>query len=79
MNDDLISRQAAIDAIKKDVMGGLNYEWIIKKLPSIQPEQKTGWWIPSKHTDTVLCSECGKCYADEFNFCPNCGSYNGED
>ena len=35
---DLIDRQAAIDAIRKDVMGGLNYEGILKRLPSAQPE-----------------------------------------
>ena len=31
---DLIDRQEAIDAIRKDVMGGLNYESILKRLPS---------------------------------------------
>jgi hypothetical protein len=77
MSDDLISRQSAIDAIKKDVMGGLNYEWIIKELPSIQPKQKTGQWISNRHTDTVLCSECKKCYGDEYNYCPNCGAKMG--
>lgn len=34
----LIDRQAAIDEIRKDVMGGLNYESILKRLPSAQPE-----------------------------------------
>ena len=32
--DELISRQVAIDAIRKDVMDGLNYESILKRLPS---------------------------------------------
>ena len=32
---DLISRRAAIDAIGKDIMGGLNYESILTKLPSV--------------------------------------------
>lgn len=35
---DLIDRKAAIDAIRKDVMGGLNYESILKRLPSAEPE-----------------------------------------
>ena len=35
--DDLISRQAAIDAISKDIMGGLNYKRILKELPSTEP------------------------------------------
>lgn len=38
---DLIDRQAAIDALGKDVMGGLNYESILKRLPSVQPETLT--------------------------------------
>ena len=33
-----ISRQAAIDALRKDPMGGLNYESILSSLPSAQPE-----------------------------------------
>lgn len=32
---DLISKKQAIDAIRKDVMGGLNYEGIISELPSV--------------------------------------------
>lgn len=39
---DTISRQAAIDALRKDVMGGLNYESILKRLPSAEPERE---WI----------------------------------
>lgn len=35
---DLISRQAAIDALRKDPMGGLNYESILGSLPPAQPE-----------------------------------------
>ena len=41
---DLISRQAAIDAIRKDIMGGLNYEGILKRLPSVHAEPMQ--WIP---------------------------------
>lgn len=37
---DLIERQAAIDAISRDMMGGLNYKRIIEGLPSAQQ------WIP---------------------------------
>lgn len=42
---DAISRQAAIDAIGKDVMGGLNYAGILTRLPSVTPMQRTGHWI----------------------------------
>lgn len=92
MNDDLINRQAAIDALKakkdKSAKGDIGrfYNTIIqntidaiKDLPSAQPEQKTGRWILNKHTDTVLCSQCGKCYGDEYNYCPNCGAKMEED
>ena len=47
---------------------------MVSMLPSAQQEQNTGQWIPNKHTDTVLCSQCGKCYGDEYNYCPNCGA-----
>lgn len=35
---DLISRQAAIEAFEKDIMGGLNWDYILAHLPSAQPE-----------------------------------------
>lgn len=83
--DDLISRQAAIEATY-DVLASYSYidepgsdvaervENILKEMPSVQFEQKLGQWILNKHTDTVLCSQCGKCYGDEYNYCPNCGA-----
>lgn len=37
LSNDTISRQAAIDALRKDPMGGLNYESILSSLPSAQP------------------------------------------
>lgn len=121
MNDDLISRQAAIDSIRElekssngwdyDVLDAdLTYE-VLMEVPAVQPnpekdrqeskdycaecdhvemcswyphdgcefretktKQKTGQWISNRHTDTVLCSECKKCYGDESKFCPNCGA-----
>lgn len=84
MNDDLISRQAAIYNLaniakncaksdkQKALMGRCIY--MIENMPSVQPKQKTGQWISNRHTDTVLCSECKKCYGDESKFCPNCGA-----
>ena len=91
MNDDLISRQALIEAINAERkwlhfnVNHANHHYhmmnensriigIVWNLPSIQPEQKTGQWISNRHTDTVLCSECKKCYGDESKFCPNCGA-----
>ena len=83
---DLISRQAAIDALRvaywddniqsaKDdpcIVDAMT-DWAIrqvKALPSVQPERKTGRWIDDN------CSECGQYvfHGDARNFCPNCGS-----
>ena len=85
--DDLISRQAAIDFIKdhsypvrydrNSIEQGMTItgiEQALNEVPNIQPKQKTGQWISNRHTDTVLCSECKKCYGDESKFCPNCGA-----
>ena len=75
--DNLISRQAAIDAIRKiyDSVGILGEKWAvdkcqmaIKDLPSAQPERKTGKWI--RHDEIknlyggicIECSECGEKY-----------------
>ena len=81
-----IDREVAVNAIKKDVMGGLNYESILKRIPSadVQPV-KHGLW------SGYSCSNCGiskynfisfnivgeKEYARPFgtwNYCPRCGA-----
>ena len=80
--DDLISRQAAIECLidalydldEADYVDKEFVEEELKRVPSVQPEQKTGQWIPNRHTDAVLCSECKKCFGDESKFCPNCGA-----
>lgn len=82
MSDDLISRQAAIECLidalydldEADYVDNTFIEEELKKVPAVQPEQKKRRWVPSKHTDTVLCSQCGKCYGEEYNYCPNCGA-----
>ena len=76
--DDLISRQAAIDAIRKiyDSVGILGEKWAvdkcqmaIKDLPSAEPEIK-----PSVTSTTKKCNNVGTDYAacDQF-VCSNCG------
>ena len=37
-------------------------------------EVRHGRWLDHKHTDTVICSECKKCFCDEKPYCPNCGA-----
>lgn len=97
MTDDLISRQQAIDAVKEalneydgDYDCRSRYGVImdsvenLKKLPSTQPERKTGHWIYrkelSKYNDMWSCSECNEKTTDSImgkprhNFCPLCGA-----
>lgn len=90
---DLISRQAAIDEIKA------LYEWHeivtedraidhFKRLPSAEPERKSGKWIDDGwHGDWAWetdghgncwhlyrCSLCNTKVKARSNFCPNCGA-----
>ena len=88
--DDLISRQAAINAFydRADDDGYVCYsaddmEGIIKTLPSVQ-QRKTGKWIPPVPRDNTIsygrayweCDQCHKavCWGNEMKFCPNCGA-----
>ena len=87
-----IDREVAVNAIKKDIMGGLNYESILKRIPSVDVQPvKHGRW------SRYCCSNCGiskynfisfnivgeKEYARPFgtwNYCPRCGAkMDGED
>lgn len=86
---DTISRQAAIDQISR-WLGYLDDDMILRiqiglrKLPSAQPECKTGHWV-SQNGGGYCCSECGRYALDEVdgnfihvafksNFCPYCGA-----
>lgn len=88
--NDLISRQAAIDALEVKYMSfGIFREQraasqcidVIKNLPSAQPEQKVGAWkyykgmLYEKQNDYHFqCSEC-KCLSTRAsNYCPVCGA-----
>ena len=75
-----IEREAAIAAIKKDIMGGLNYESILKRIPSadVQPV-KHGRWIPRILPLNKAGNECSACLAISVGamkpyYCPNCGA-----
>ena len=86
--DDLISRQAAINAIENTDCELSADAWdeltdAIMQLPSAQTERKKGKWI--RITDEVFadrfeCSECGKLPPIEnfewwlSDYCPNCGA-----
>ena len=85
--DDLISRQAAIDAVKKyrngSDMPDMWYDGMscalrcLYKLPSAQPERERGRWIQNIYPDVgdgYRCSQCGKWHVVKYNFCHNCGA-----
>jgi hypothetical protein len=86
---DLISRQAAIDAIdnandglaKDDYTYGVQSgmekaKYVIEELSSAEPQRKKGQWIlvSDGYTDCVKCDKCGEVFDVEKNFCPNCGA-----
>ena len=96
---DAISRQAAIeemqekhdDCAKTSVYTRLGFETainIVKSLPPVKPQLKTGYWIEHPEIKTSApeylmfyeCSECGykQCFCKpdihEKHFCINCGA-----
>ena len=91
MMDDLISRQDAIDLkyIVKNI-NGVGYVMLsevqmkLRKMPSVQPEQKKGKWIYKNDLKQFFCSECGfpsLTYDDRYiysmdlpNYCEDCGA-----
>ena len=86
MNDDLIRRSDAIEAIHREarLAGGSvaieyadMFQYAIKDIPSADRPQ--GYWTKTD-VATYRCSECGKIQiaddVNELNFCCCCGSRN---
>lgn len=85
---DLISRQAAYDEIIWNSDNGLIDAKVaieaLRKLPSVEPERKTGKWILLDEcaNEGWYCDQCHKKVfrADfsntmkKYKFCPNCGA-----
>ena len=90
--DDLISRQAAIDALNGEftITGRENAETIRnyingvdKRLRELPSAERRGRWENIEHAPNGLlyatCSVCGRRQTVETtNYCGNCGSFNGE-
>jgi len=77
---DLISRQAAIEAVGINTWAGFR----LKDLPSVQLERRKGKWIPVRFGD-CKCSFCSETYGiigsllGSYNYCPNCGAEMSEE
>ena len=79
-SEDAISRTDMLDAIGH----GTTYtseglQKIIKGLPPVNPQPKTGHWIRQDNTKEPLyswyfCSECNSVIGDKTKFCSNCGA-----
>ena len=82
---DLISRQAAIDAINSHFGFNTEEEYgsavqeVINGLPPAQPERKKGKWINRSlnilypEWARYTCSVCGE-HSNRYDYCPNCGA-----
>lgn len=47
----------------------------IDRVPAADVQEvRHGKWFDNKHTDTVICSQCKKCFGDETPYCPCCGA-----
>lgn len=71
---DLISRQAAIEAVKQAIYNHDSAIMRLTELPSVNPQEpKTGHW---NTTDYFIfkCSECECEERTDTRFCPNCGA-----
>ena len=79
--DDLISRQAAIDAVEA-IAVDTRYYWAIKELPSAQPMRKEAKWKTAyldhesmgNRPKILYCSRCNQCATYPTDFCPACGA-----
>lgn len=87
--DDLISRQAAIDALEEpckvpdtwsdECAVGEREQWEkdVKSLKALPSAQRTGrWTIEDCHAATYkyCCSNCKAHHRARYDFCPSCGA-----
>lgn len=74
MNDDTISRQAAIDALNAEgITKNMRAHRRILSLPSA--ERRGRWIMPQKYNNEYRCSVCGEMTKrDKTPFCGWCGA-----
>ena len=81
MMDDLIYRQAAINAVmdefKRVPTTAIRAKKRLEGLPSAQPQRMRGRWIYNSRF-TMKCDQCGIVIKDwdwfRFKICPGCGA-----
>lgn len=87
MDDDVVYRQDAIDAIRLTSSPWLTelidpYRAQVKALKELPSARRKGHWVENHDSDRALkCSECGCGYTDcKLSFCYDCGAdMRGED
>lgn len=76
--DDLISRQAAIDAVfNLDASHRVSWkDAVIDTLDALPPAQRNGKWITFDYEphEYYMCNKCSYIVRKSFNYCPNCGA-----
>lgn len=60
---------------------GTILEWLVDKMPTIEPKRKKAKWINPSQDPEIMnkelfsdCSLCGFVSMNEYKYCPNCGS-----
>ena len=80
MNDDTISRQAAIDTALRaigDLQGkdSIRDEYIVSEMEEIPSAERHGHWeFIGGYGYQYRCSVCVTCAERKTKFCPNCGA-----
>ena len=89
---DAVSRRAVNeiinDAYYLKIDDGAALQESIHQLPSVTPQPKMGRWVEEDMFDGDVAYRCTNCNGvfslidgtpkdNEYNYCPNCGSYNG--
>lgn len=76
----LIDADALKDAIRTDIMGGLNYERFIDDAPIIDAVPVLhGHWVFNERDHMFYCSNCKNgCRYDHYPYCHWCGAIMDE-
>ena len=70
-----IERYKAIEAVRSDPMGGLNYKRILTDIPAADVAPVVhGRWKKKKDSDLFYCSECELPSMHKWQYCERCGA-----